>query len=78
MRNFLTHLYDCSPCVGCKTLRTIWALVVCNDVFNLKGLLEYSPLKRFLLNGDFHFDTPRMRLRPDEAGVYDPNLGKTS
>lgn len=37
--NLLTHLYDGSPCVGCKTLCTIWTLVVCNDVFNLEGLL---------------------------------------
>ena len=78
VRNLLTHLHDSSPCVGCKTLCTIWTLVVRDNVFNLEGLLEDGPLKRFLLNSDFHFDSPRMGFRPDEAGIYDPDLRKTS
>lgn len=78
VRNLLAHLYDGSPCIGCKTLRTIWTLVVCNDVFDLEGLLEDRPLIRFLLNSDFHFDSPRMGFRPDKAGVYDPDLRKAS
>lgn len=78
VRNLLTHLYDGSPCVGCKTLRTIWTLMVCNDVFNLKGLLEDGPLKRFLLDSNFDFDSPRMRFRPDKAGIYNSDLRKAS
>ena len=78
VRNLLAHLYDGSPCIGCKTLGTIWTLVVRNDVFNFEGLLEDGPLKGFLLNGDFHFDSPRMGFRPDKAGVYDSDLRETS
>ena len=78
VRNLLADLYDGSPCIGCKTLRTIWTLVVCNDVFDLEGLLEDRPLIRFLLNSDFHFDSPRMGFRPDKTGVYDPDLRKAS
>ncbi len=76
VRDLLAHLYDGSPCVGCETLCTIWTLVVCNDVLYLKSLLEDGPLKRFLLNGDFHFDSSGMRFCPDEAGIYDPDLRK--
>ena len=78
VRNLLAHLYDGSPSVGCKALRTIWALVVRNDVFNFEGLLQDGPLKRLLLNGDFHLDSPRMGFRPDKAGVYDPDLREAS
>lgn len=78
VRDLLAHLYDGSPCVGCKALCTIWTLMVRNDVFDLEGLLENSPLKRFLLNSDFHFDSPRMGLRPDKAGIDDPDLRKAS
>lgn len=78
VRDLLAHLYDGSPCVGRKTLCTIWALVVCNDVFNLEGLLEDGPLKRFLLNSDLHFDSPRMGFRPNKAGIYDSDLRKAS
>lgn len=74
VRDFLAHLYDGSPCVGCKAFCTIWTLVVCDDVFNLEGLLEDGPLKRFLLNSDFHLDSPRMGFCPDKAGIYDPDL----
>ena len=74
VRDFLANLYDGSPSIGCKTLCTIRTLVICNNVFNLKGLLEDSPLKRFLLDGDFHFDPPRMWFRPDKAGIYDSDL----
>ena len=76
--NFLAHLYNGSPCVGCKTLCTVWALVVRNDVFNFEGLLEDGSLEGFLLNGDFHFDTPRMGFRPDKACVYDSDLREAS
>lgn len=78
MRNLLTHLYDGPPCVGCETLCTIWTLMVCNDVFDFEGLLEDGPLERFLLNGDLDFDSPRMRFRPNEAGIYNSDLGKAS
>lgn len=76
--NLLAHLYNGSPCVGCKTLCTVWALVVRNDVFNFEGLLEDGPLKSFLLNSDLHFDTPRMWFRPDEACVYNSDLREAS
>ncbi len=78
MRDLLTHLYNGSPCVGGETLCTIWTLVVCNDVFNLEGLLEDGPLKRFLLDSDFHFYSPRMRFRPDKASIYNSDLRKAS
>ena len=78
VRDLLAHLYDSSPCVGCKTLCTIWALVVCNNVFKFERLLKDGPLKRFLLNRDFHFYSPRMGFRPDEAGIYYPDLRETS
>ena len=78
VRDFLTHLYNSSPCVGCETFRTIWTLVVCNDVFDLKGLLEDGSLKCFLLDSDLHFDSSRMRFRPYKAGVYDPNFREAS
>lgn len=74
----LTHLYDSSPCIGCKTLCTIWTLVVCHDVFNLEGLLEDGPLKRFLLDGYLDFDSPRMGFRPNKAGIYNSDLRKAS
>lgn len=74
VRNLLAHLYDGSPCVGCKTLCTIRALMVRNDVFNFESLLQDGPLERFLLDSDLYFDSPRMGLRPDKAGVYDPDL----
>ena len=76
--DLLAHLYDGSPCVGSKTLCTVWTLVVCNDVFNLEGLLEDGPLKRFLLNGDFDFDSPRVGFRPYKAGIYNSDLRKAS
>ena len=78
VRDLLAHLHDGPPCVGCKTLCTIWTLVVCNDVFNLEGLLEDGPLKRFLLDSNFDFDSSRMGLRPNKAGIYDSDLGKAS
>ena len=78
VRDFLAHLYDGSPSVCGKTLCAIWALVICDDIFDLESLLEDSPLKRFLLNSDFHFDSSRMGFRPDKAGIYDPDLLKTS
>ena len=58
MRDLLANLYDGSPSIGCETLCTIWTLVICNNVFDLERLLEDRPLKRFLLDGDFHFDPP--------------------
>ena len=76
--NLLAHLDDGSPCVGRKTFCTVWALVVCNDVFHFEGLLEDGPLKGFLLNSDFHFDTPRMWLRPDKACVDNSDLREAS
>ena len=78
VRNLLAHLYDGSPCVGCKTLCTIRALMVRNDVFDFEGLLQDGPLERFLLNSDFHFDSSRMGFRPDKACVYDPDLREAS
>ena len=74
VRDLLAKLYDGSPGIGRETLCTIWTLVICNNVFNLKGLLEDSPLKCFLLDGDFYFNPPRMWFRPDKAGVYDSDL----
>ena len=71
MRDFLADLYNGSPCIGGKALRTIWTLVVCNNIFNLEGLLEDGPLKSFLLNSDFYFDPPRMGFRPYKASIYD-------
>ena len=78
VRDLLTHLYDGSPGVACKTLCTIWTLVVCNDIFDLKGLLQDRPLKSLLLDCDFDFYSSRVRFRPDEAGIYDPDFRKTS
>ena len=72
--DLLAQLHNGSPCVGCKTLCAIWTLVVCNDIFDLKCLLEDGPLKRFLLNSDFHFDSPRMGFRPNKARIYDSDL----
>ena len=74
VRDLLAHLDNGSPCVRCETFCTIRALVVCNDVFDLESLLQDGPLKRFLLDGDLDFDSPRVRFRPDKAGVYDPDL----
>ena len=78
VRDLLAHLYDSSPCVGCETFCTVWTLVVRNDVFHFEGLLQNGPLKSFLLNGNFHFDTPRMWFRPDKACVYNSDLRETS
>lgn len=72
--DLLAHLDDGSPCVRCEALCTIWTLVVCNDILDLEGLLENRPLKRLLLDSDFHFYSSRMRFRPDEARIYDSNL----
>ena len=74
MRHLLAELYDSSPCIGCEALRTIWTLVVCDNIFNLEGLLEDGPLKRFLLNSDFYFDPPRMGFCPNKASIYNPGL----
>ena len=70
MRDLLADLYYGSPCIGGKALRTIWTLVVCNDIFNLEGLLKDGPLKRFLLYSDLYFDSPRMGFRPNKASIY--------
>lgn len=78
VRDLLAHLYDGSPCVRCKTLCTIWTLVVCNDIFDLKSLLEDRSLKRFLLDSNFHFYSSRVWFRPNEARIYDSDLRKTS
>lgn len=78
VRDLLAYLYNCSPCVGCKTLCAVWTLMVCNDVFDLECLLEDGPLKRFLLDSNFHFDPPRVGFRPDKTGIYDPDLRKAS
>ena len=74
VRDLLPKLYDGSPSIGCETFCTVWTLMICNNKFNLESLLEDSALKCFLLDGDFHFDPPRMWFGPDEAGVYDSDL----
>ena len=52
--------------------------MVIDHVLNFKSLLQDRPFKNFLLDCDFHLNPPWMGLRPNEAGVNDSDLGKSS
>lgn len=78
VRHLLSHLHAGSPCVVCVALCAIRALVVVLCVFHFEALLHDGAVTDFRLHRDLDLDTPRMRLRPDEAGIDDSQLVESS
>ena len=76
--DLLANLDDGAPCVVCKTLLTIGALLVGLDEFDFESLLQNGALESFLLDGDLQLDTARVRFGPDEGGVDDADFVQTT
>lgn len=75
--DFLTGLHDRSPGVLGHDLGTVHALLVGDNDFEDKGLLQDGGGEGFLLDGDLDFDAFAVRFGPDEAGVDEANLAQT-
>ncbi len=76
MRHTLPHLHQGAPrVVGVGTLARV-ALLVVNNKLHREHLLQPHAVQHFLLDGQLHFQPFGMRLRPDEAGVHELDLGE--
>lgn len=76
--DLLAHLDDGAPGVVGEGFGAIRALLVGLDKLDLECLLEDGTLESLLLDCDFEFDSPRVRLGPDEAGIDDSHFGESS
>ena len=47
-----------------------------NDVLHHKGLLQDGSIEDLCLDGDLHFQPPRVGLCPNEASIYQLHLQK--
>ena len=55
--------------MGSPSLLAVIALLVVHGKFNLESLLHEGVCVDFLLHGQFDFDPPGVRLRPDEVSI---------
>ena len=74
MWHLLAHLNTCSPGVVSVALRAIRALMVILSELHLEALLHNCTISKVRLHSDLDLYTSRVRFRPDEACVDDPQL----
>jgi hypothetical protein len=76
--NLLSNLYASPPCIRSIRLRAVGTLLVRHHVFDFKCLLQYNAFRDGVLNGELDLYSSRMRLRPNETCVDNPNFVQTS
>ena len=70
----LSHLHLWSPSVRSVGLFAIVALLILHNKLHLECLLQHRVVVHFLLNGEFHRNTPTVRLCVDKLCVQQLNL----
>lgn len=69
--NSLSDLNLTRPGVGRPSLLAIVTLLILNNEFHAKSLLQISVILDFLLNSNFHFYSHAVRLSPNKLSIYD-------